>query len=70
MKLKSLFIILIAQIALNFCVFGQEKIRVGVLNGPSCIPCVWIVENPEFQFSKHADPQALRHQRQRGHKGR
>ncbi|MCR4952526.1 MAG: ABC transporter substrate-binding protein [Treponema sp.] len=59
MKIKSLFIILIAQITFVCGVFGQEKIRVGVLNGPSCIPCVWITENPEFQFSKHADPQAL-----------
>ena len=59
MKNKSLFIIFILQIVFSFCSFGQERIRVGVLNGPSCIPCVWIVENPEFQFSKHADPQAL-----------
>ncbi len=37
-----------------------EKIRVGVLNGPSSIPAAWLMENSKtIEFSKYADPQAL-----------
>lgn len=37
-----------------------EKVRVGVLNGPSSIPAAWLMENNKsIEFSKYADPQAL-----------
>lgn len=44
-------------------VFGQneaEKIRVGVLNGPSAVPAAWIMKNSaSAEVTKYADPQAL-----------
>lgn len=51
--------------ALTTMLFAQEKIRVGVLNGPSCIPAAYMMENDnkvagaELTFEKFADPQAL-----------
>ena len=51
--------------ALTTMLFAQEKIRVGVLNGPSCIPAAYMMENDntvagaELKFEKFADPQAL-----------
>lgn len=59
---------LICGLILCLCssLFGQtNKIRVGVLNGPSCIPAAYLMENKktindaEVTFEKFADPQAL-----------
>lgn len=50
---------------LTTMLFAQEKIRVGVLNGPSCIPAAYMMENDnkvagaELTFENFADPQAL-----------
>ena len=47
-------------------VFAQTaQVRVGLLNGPTCVPAAYIMENPgnvsgaELTFEKFADPQAL-----------
>ena len=57
-KLISLFILFLATAA-----FAQssEKIRVGLLNGPTCIPAAYLVENAgtKYSFETFADPQAL-----------
>lgn len=59
---------LICGLILCLCssLFGQtKKIRVGVLNGPSCIPAAYLMENVNnvngaaLTFEKFADPQAL-----------
>ncbi len=54
-----------------FSAFAQEakKLRVGLLNGPTCIPVAYLMENTssvsagddrtELSFEKFADPQAL-----------
>lgn len=35
-------------------------VRIGILNGPTCIPCAYLMENSEdISFEKFADPQAL-----------
>ena len=42
--------------------FGEKNstIRVGLLNGPTCIPAAYLMENQkEMTFEKFADPQAL-----------
>ena len=42
-------------------IFSQDKsLRVGVLNGPTCIPAAYMMENDKsISFQKFADPQAL-----------
>lgn len=55
--LISVFILVAAVCA----VFGEaKKIRVGILNGPSCVPVVQMLEKSSYcDFSQYADPQAL-----------
>ena len=61
MKRLSVFII---SILFSLSVFA-EPLRVGLLNGPTCVPAAYIMENStgvkdaELTFEKFADPQAL-----------
>ena len=49
----------------SLLVFGNESISVGILNGPSCIPTGYMMENvsnvdgAKLSFEKFADPKAL-----------
>ncbi len=67
-KLKLLIVTLL------FCIFNltaeeDSSVRVGLLNGPTCIPAAYIIENTQtlstekgpakITFEKFADPQAL-----------
>lgn len=62
-KLIGLLVFLFISLNISMNIFAQsaaEKIRVGVLNGPSSIPAAWLMENyKSAEFTKHADPQAL-----------
>lgn len=64
MKRKIFAFLVISLISLNL--FAEEaKVRVGLLNGPTCIPAAYLIENKktvsgaELTFEKFADPQAL-----------
>ena len=65
--MKKIFFSLVAGFALCTGLFAAEaqKIRLGVLNGPSCIPAGYLlnqtapVKGAELSFEKFADPQAL-----------
>lgn len=54
----------IAAILVSFCVFAQDM-NVGLLNGPSCIPCAYMVENcpkideTNVNYEVFASPQEL-----------
>lgn len=59
-------IVAVILLSLGILAFGQsKKVKVGVLNGPSCIPVAYLMENftftggTEVSFEKFADPQAL-----------
>ena len=57
---KIIFVsLVISLISLNL--FAQDvKIRVGLLNGPTCIPAAYMIENNKnATYEKFADPQAL-----------
>jgi len=56
---KLVFCLLILN--LFSLLFGEtEKLRLGVLNGPSAVPAAWIMENStDVEVTKYADPQAL-----------
>lgn len=60
--MKKLSILLFA---LFLFPLSAEQIRVGLLNGPSCIPCAYLLENCEVineipvQYTKFSDVQAL-----------
>ena len=63
MKRSIVFLFLIIS---GFLCFAQEeKLRIGVLNGPSCIPVAYMMENTKsadkaaVTYEKFADPQAL-----------
>ena len=55
--LLSLFLLSLNCIAQT----NDEKVRVGVLNGPSCIPAIKLLDQAsnKYTFEKYADPQAL-----------
>lgn len=57
--MKKVFLLINAFLLCSF-VFAKD-IRVGVLNGPSCIPTAYLMENKSdvIDFSLHADVQAL-----------
>lgn len=63
MKKSIVFLFLI--ISSFLCFAQEEKLRIGVLNGPSCIPVAYMMENTksadkaEVTYEKFADPQAL-----------
>ena len=62
---RTIFVSLaISLISLNL--FAEAKqIRVGLLNGPTCVPAAYLMENDssisgaELTYEKFADPQAL-----------
>ena len=58
--MKKLIIFITACI-FSFSVFAQsaKSIRVGLLNGPTCIPSAYMMENSDYDFEVYADPQAL-----------
>lgn len=52
-------LILLLTLLLTTRLFSAS-VRVGVLNGPTCIPAVYLMENQkDYSFEKFADPQAL-----------
>ena len=63
MKKKILTCLIFAAVILP--IFSEQKIRVGVLNGPSCIPAAYMMENDRIinevpvSYEKYADVQAL-----------
>lgn len=64
MKRRIFVSLAISLISLNL--FAQTtQIRVGLLNGPTCVPAAYVMENTgsvsgaELSFEKFADPQAL-----------
>lgn len=58
-------LVFLAAALFNFSLFFAQEIRVGVLNGPSCIPAAYMMENnkningADVYFEKFADPQTL-----------
>ena len=58
MKKTFLFVSLIF---VCFNLFAQsEKLRVGILNGPTCVPAAYLIDkNTDYTFEQFADPQAL-----------
>ena len=58
MKKTFLFVSLIF---VCFNLFAQsEKLRVGILNGPTCVPAAYLIDkNADYTFEQFADPQAL-----------
>lgn len=58
MKKTFLFVSLIC---VCFNLFAQsEKLRVGILNGPTCVPAAYLIDkNADYTFEQFADPQAL-----------
>lgn len=59
MKLKTFVSLAISLISLNL--YAQTtQVRVGLLNGPTCIPAAYLMENnKDNSFQQFADPQAL-----------
>ena len=59
MKRKIFAFLVISLISLSL--FAKEtKVRVGLLNGPTCIPAAYLLENEKsISFESFADPQAL-----------
>ena len=63
---KTIFVsLVISLICLNVFAQKAEQVRVGLLNGPTCVPAAYVMENTksvsgaELSFEKFADPQAL-----------
>ena len=62
MKKSVLFICTFVYLFVASNAWSQDssyKIKVGILNGPSCVPCANLMEKDSYEFSKYADPQAL-----------
>ena len=69
MKRISIFLLIFCTVFLLFGETSNKLIHVGVLNGPTCIPAAWLMENKKtvsagdnsaaLTFEKFADPQAL-----------
>lgn len=61
--MKKYIVSFLFLISLNLCVFAD--IRVGILNGPSCVPSAYLMENvmsvqeETLEFVKYADAMAL-----------
>lgn len=56
----------IALISILLCIFSinlpaeATQLRLGLLNGPTCVPAAYLIENKtDFTFEQFADPQAL-----------
>ena len=61
-SLKKILVFVVFMLSLNcFAQTQQEKVKVGVLHGPSCIPTIKLIEDSsdKYSFEKYADPQAL-----------
>lgn len=64
MNLKKLMSIVVSVVFFS-AVMSAQEIRVGLLNGPSCIPAAYMMENTKtvknvsVTYQKFADPQAL-----------
>lgn len=63
---KTIFVsLVISLICLNAFAQKAEQVRLGLLNGPTCVPAAYVMENDkevsgaELTFEKFADPQAL-----------
>ncbi|MCQ2592215.1 MAG: ABC transporter substrate-binding protein [Treponema sp.] len=58
-------LIIICLLFLGVSTAFSEKIRVGVLNGPSCVPVAWLIENVKqiddsvLSFERFSDAQSL-----------
>lgn len=58
MKRKIFVSLVISLISLKL--FAQsQQLRVGLLNGPTCIPAAYLMEKTDYSFQQFADPQAL-----------
>lgn len=59
--MKRLTFISLIFVFFSFSIFAQKsKIRVGLLNGPTCIPSAYLVENyKKASYETFADPQVL-----------
>ena len=60
-KLAFIFTVFFMICAVSAKDKNENQIRVGVLNGPSCIPAAWLIEKQSVNatYTKFADPQAL-----------
>lgn len=62
-RTKIKLLLFIGFVFVPRCAFSQEntKVTVGILNGPSCIPIVQMIdtESENFTFEKFAEPQGL-----------
>jgi len=58
------FTLIFAFLLTSIC-YAQEGVKLGILNGPSCVPAAYVIENyteingSAFSYEKFADPQAL-----------
>ena len=63
MKAKRRLLLFIGFVFVYACIFAQDnaKVSVGILNGPSCIPIVQMMDtdSENYSFEKYADPQGL-----------
>ena len=63
MKAKRRLLLFIGFVFVHACIFAQDnaKVSVGILNGPSCIPIVQMMDtdSENYSFEKYADPQGL-----------
>ena len=58
MKRKIFVFLAISLISLKL--FAQNsQLRVGLLNGPTCLPAAYLMDNSDYSFQQFADPQAL-----------
>ena len=59
MKRRVFVTFVISLISLNLCAQAAQ-VRVGLLNGPTCVPAAYLIENnKENVYQQFADPQAL-----------
>ncbi|MCR4579826.1 MAG: ABC transporter substrate-binding protein [Treponema sp.] len=57
--MRRLVILLLLSLTICFSSFAQT-VRVGILNGPSCVPLAQMMnKKSNYSFSQYADPQAL-----------
>ena len=65
MKRRISVFLIISLISLSLFAQKSKTIRIGLLNGPTCVPAAYLMENKtevsgaELTYEKFADPQAL-----------
>ncbi len=60
MKKKISTLLILFSFSLLFAKAKTASLRVGLLNGPTCVPAAYLMENLDTaSFEKFADPQAL-----------